>query len=79
MSYQGNAETIVVKGEAITLPLLVWRRFKRQPSGFVERVLDLNPGIADLGPFLPVGTEILFPVDAPELETKERDTVHLWD
>lgn len=79
MTNQGNIETIVVKGEAITLSLLVWRRFKRQSTGFVERVLDLNPGLADLGPIIPVGTSIRFPVDAPELQKKERNIVHLWD
>ena len=79
MTNQGNIETIVVKGEAITLSLLVWRRFKKQSTGFVERVLDLNPGLADLGPIIPVGTAIRFPVDAPELQKKERNIVHLWD
>ncbi|MBX8785235.1 tail protein X (plasmid) [Pseudochrobactrum algeriensis] len=79
MIYTGNTETVVVKGEAITLSLLVWRRFKRQSMGFVERVLDMNPGLADIGPIIPVGTSIRFPIDAPELKNKERNVVHLWD
>lgn len=79
MNYEGSTETVVVKGEAITLSLLVWRRFKKQSTGFVERVLDLNPGLADLGPFIPVGTAVLFPIEAPELQAKERNVVHLWD
>lgn len=79
MTYSGNTETVVVKGEAITLSLLVWRRFKRQSTGFLERVLDMNPGLADLGPIIPVGTSIIFPIDAPELKKKERNIVHLWD
>ena len=79
MTYSGNTETVVVKGEAITLSLLVWRRFKRQSTGFLERVLDMNPGLADLGPIIPVDTFIIFPIDAPELKNKERNVVHLWD
>ncbi|KAB0538206.1 phage tail protein X [Pseudochrobactrum saccharolyticum] len=79
MIYTGNTETVVVKGEAITLSLLVWRRFKRQSMGFVERVLDMNSGLADIGPIIPVGTSIRFPIDAPELKNKERNVVHLWD
>ena len=79
MMLTGNTETIVVKGEAITLSLLVWRRFKRQNTGFVERVLDINPGLADLGPILPAGTSVVFPIDPPEVQRKERNVVHLWD
>lgn len=79
MIYTGNTETVVVKGEAITLSLLVWRRFKRQSMGFVERVLDMNPRLADIGPIIPVGTSIRLPIDAPELKNKERNVVHLWD
>lgn len=79
MMQAGNTETIVVKGEAITLSLLVWRRFKRQNTGFVEHVLDINPGLADLGPILPVGTSIIFPIDPLEVQRKERNVVHLWD
>lgn len=79
MMHLGNTETIVVKGEAITLSLLVWRRFKRQNTGFVERVLDINPGLADLGPILPVGTSVVFPIDPPKVQRKERNVVHLWD
>lgn len=79
MSYVGNTEIIVVKGEAITLPLLLWRRFKKQKEGFMERVLAMNTGLADFGPFIPVGTAVLIPLDAPELQNKEKNSVHLWD
>ena len=79
MNGTGNMETIIVKGDAITLSLLVWRRFKKQNTGYLERVLDLNPGIADHGVFLPVGTEVKFPVDIEENKPRERNVVHLWD
>lgn len=79
MSDQSRVETITVKGDHITLDLLVWRRFRDHRSGFVERVLNMNPGLADLGPFLPIGTKVRIPLDAPELRPAERPVVRLWD
>ena len=70
-------ETITVEGEGLTVPLLVWRRFRRPMPGLAERILEMNPGIADLGAFLPVGTKILMPIPtqrpAPLIKT-----VRLW-
>lgn len=73
-----KTETIVVKGDDIALDLLLWRRFQRHRAGFVERVLDANPGLADLGPILPVGTAVVVPLDAPELHPPKRPVVRLW-
>jgi len=39
-------ERITVEGDAITLSLLVWRRFRRPMPGFVEQILDRNPELA---------------------------------
>jgi len=55
-------ETITVQGEGITVSRLIWRRFHRPMPGLVERVLDMNPGLADLGPYLPLGTKVAIPV-----------------
>jgi P2-like prophage tail protein X len=57
-------ERIVIEGEGLTLSLLVWRRFRRPMPGLVERVLDENRHLADLGPILPLGTEVLMPIPA---------------
>lgn len=73
-----KVERIIVKGDDITLDLLVWRRFQSHRPGFVERVLDANPGLADLGPVLPVGTVVAVPLDAPELSPPKRPAVRLW-
>lgn len=75
----GNYEEITVKGESVTLSLLVWRRFRRKPEGYVERVLDLNPGLADLGAHIPIGTVIKFPIDREETKPVEKKTIRLWD
>lgn len=73
-----NQRVEVIQSEGLTLSLLVWRLFRRKPDGYVERVLTLNPGLADVGAFLPVGTRIIFPLDV-ETETQARTVVRLWD
>jgi len=61
------------------LDALLWR-FTGQRT--VEAVLAANPGLADLGPFLPQGT----PVDLSQATTpaavaaaETRDLIQLWD
>lgn len=69
-----------IKAEGFTLPRLVWALLRRQPVGFVEKVLDANPGLAALGPFLPVGTKVKIPLDEVPAETAAAETVvRLWD
>jgi phage tail protein X len=60
-------EIVTIRGEGITLDLLLWRRFGRQASSLVERTLELNPGLADVGVDLPLGTRVLLPL--PEVAT----------
>ncbi|MCT8999226.1 tail protein X [Chelativorans intermedius] len=74
-----KTETITVQDDQMTLDLLLWRRFRRQIPGIVERTLKMNPGLADLGIFLPLGTKVIVPIDQPDSEPKERPTVRLWD
>ncbi len=69
-----------VKAEGLTVALLVWALLRRQPPGLVERILDINPGLADLGPILPVGTKIVIPMDEIDLtRTVAPAVVRLWD
>jgi len=59
-------ELIVVAGEGITADLLLWRRYRIQSPGIVERMLDDNPHLAKIHretPFIPVGTPVLIPID----------------
>lgn len=70
-------ERVTVGGDAITLSLLVWRRFRRPMPGLVETILDRNPGLADLGPILPVGTVLNLPVPTPR-EPQLLDPIRLW-
>ena len=62
---------------ACTASLLVWRRFKRPMPGLVERVYDLNPRLALVGPVLPVGTVLRLPVPVTRTEP-DVTPVRLW-
>ena len=70
-------EPITVEGEFITVSLIVWRRFKRPMPGLVEQILDINPGLGDLGAYPPVGTSFNMPVPTPR-EPAILDPIKLW-
>jgi phage tail protein X len=59
-------ETITVRGENIPLDLLLWRRYGVRGQSLVGAALDINPGLADLGPILPLGTTVIIPDLPPE-------------
>jgi phage tail protein X len=72
-------ETLTVGGDGITLPLLLWRRFRRPVPGLIEQALDANPGLAALGPVLPVGTVVSIPIpEAPEETEATLQPITLW-
>ncbi|RAZ83304.1 tail protein X [Cereibacter johrii] len=71
-------EIMTVAGDGITLPLLIWRRFKRPVPGVLEATLDANPGLADLGPVLPLGTRLRIPIPAPAAEERPTERISLW-
>lgn len=52
---------IVVTGERVTLDLILWRRFGAVDDAMLTAALELNPGLADLGPFIPIGREVKLP------------------
>lgn len=55
---------------------LICYRYFGYTAGITEQVLDDNPGLAALGPILPMGTEIILPdAEAPA----EKKMVNLWD
>lgn len=57
------ASHVTVKGEMVDL---ICRRVYGDESGFVERVLAANPGLADRGAVLPGGVVIELPEIAPQ-------------
>ena len=70
-------EPVTIEGEFITVSLIVWRRFRRPVPGLVEEIHDINPGLANLGAFLPVGTTFNMPVPTPRA-TAILDPIKLW-
>lgn len=58
-----------------TVDALCWRHYGHT-QGLTEQVLQANPGLASLGPFLPHGLEVELP-DVTPVTTAQ--TVQLWD
>lgn len=74
--------THVVDAEGFTLPQIIWRLLKRQPKGYLEIVLDFNPGLASSlndAHEVPVGTTIRFPLDLIPPAREPRKVIRLWD
>ncbi|WP_274626587.1 tail protein X [Arvimicrobium flavum] len=72
------AEIITIRGEGIMLDLLLWRRYGVRGQGLVERTLELNPGLAELGPVLPIGTVVTIPDLPPTPSRPARRVVSLF-
>ncbi len=70
--------TDTVRIEGLTLSNIIWRKYRRQPQGFIEKVLDLNPGLAAFVE-IPVGTVIRFPVEEVAKAEATRNVTRLWD
>ncbi len=75
-----SVETYTVESEGLTLSLLVWRRFRRPSLGMIERVLELNFGLAGRNVILPIGTKVTIPIDAPSARgVSIAPAIQLWD
>ncbi|QRX80868.1 tail protein X [Glaciimonas sp. PAMC28666] len=59
-----------------TLDRLCWRHLAATAS-VVEAALELNPGLAESGPFIPHGQLVTLP--APSATPAARQTINLWD
>jgi phage tail protein X len=57
---------------------VLWRRYRRPLAGVTERTLAMNPGVAELGPFIPRGRTLTIPYVAPPGQTR-RKVIKLWD
>lgn len=78
-----NTRTETVVRPNMTLSKMIWLTFKRQPSGYIERVLDINPYLSDQL-ILAVGTKVVFPLDealsaAPSEFEASAEIVKPWD
>ena len=48
-------------------------------SDAVETVLDQNPGLAALGPILPMGTVVTLPDAGAAGSARQKNLIQLWD
>lgn len=71
-------EKVTVLSEGFTVSKIVWRRFKSAAPGLVERTLDHNPGLAALGPILPVGTVFELVIPSPDEERQTVPVRRIW-
>lgn len=62
--------------EGDTVDLIAWRQYGRQDRQVVETLLEANPTLADFGPVIPPGTEVMLP---EILVAAEVNGVRLWD
>lgn len=72
-------ETHTVNREGVTLSALIWGLFQKQPEGFIEIVLEQNPGLALMGPIIPIGTVVEFPIERLNEAQERIDVVRIFD
>ncbi|KAF1021899.1 MAG: hypothetical protein GAK30_01588 [Paracidovorax wautersii] len=68
--------TTVIAQQNDTVDLLCLRHLGTT-AGVTEAVYELNPGLADLGPTLPIGQAVVLP-DMPSSQPTVA-TINLWD
>ena len=68
---------IVTARDGETLDELCWRALGRT-AGVTEQALELNPGLAALGPRLPAALQVTLP-ETNQLAEPVREVVKLWD
>lgn len=68
--------TNYITSDGDSVDSVAWKNYGTQVSRVVERLLEANPGLADLGPLLPAGKLVVL----PDLSTTEQaQGVRLWD
>ncbi len=67
---------IVTSAQGDTLDELLWRT-RGLDAAVLDAVLAANPGLADLGPILPIGTPVTIPTIATPA-APAREIVQLW-
>lgn len=71
------AEQRLIAKSGDKLDLLLWREAGLGP-GEIGGVLDANPGLADLGPILPLGTVVIVPASQQDSTTPVLPLIQLW-
>lgn len=72
-------QTITVKGEGITLDLLLWRAYGVRGRSLLEEALTINTDLAALGVIIPLGTKVFLPDLPPEGTGQSRQVISLFE
>lgn len=72
---------VTVEGVGITLDLLLWRAYGRrgQTPAMLAAAVALNPGLAALGPVLPLLTPVVLPDLPSGRAAVPRRVVNVWE
>lgn len=54
-------DKFTVRGEGLTVELVLHRKYGVRGRSLVEETMRINPGLAGLGAFLPLGTTFSIP------------------
>lgn len=68
----------IIASQGDTVDQICHRHYGRT-AGITEQVYAANPGLADLGPILPLGTAITLPDLPTQPAETTRKLVNLWD
>lgn len=71
-------QELIVSVDGDMLDMVLYRHFEREVPGLVEDTLARNPGLAALGPRLPVGTRVMVKTPDPRERSAPRRIVRLW-
>lgn len=69
-------KTIVIEGDGAALDRVIFEATGREDH--VPAVLDANPGLAQLGPIVPVGTVIRIPALPAAEPVESQAVITLW-
>lgn len=69
---------ITVQRPGTSLDLLLWRQHGIGGAQLLERALNSNPGLAELGSELPLGTVVWLPELTPSARTATRAVIDLF-
>ncbi len=63
-------ESFTVRGEGLTVELVLHRKYGVRGRDLISQTLNLNPGLAGLGTILPLGTTFDIPDLPPQKEKR---------
>ena len=70
--------TIVIQGDGISVDLLLWREYGVRGRSLVEQTLEINPGLAALGPIIPHGFSLILPDLPAQTEVTRTPVITLF-